>query len=96
VAALYLVVKDHDNESLIFHMAKSQSRVLKREAAKEGIDLESPRLSEGSQSSPSCITKLFITEQMDHKVASDLVAALGSLTSLISVKLVNQQKANGK
>ena len=62
VPALYLVVKENDNELLIFHMASNQSCVLQREAAKEGIDLELPRLLEGSQSSPSCITKLAITE----------------------------------
>lgn len=94
LATLYAVLKDHDNESLLFHFAKSQSRVLQREALKDGVELESPRLLVGQNDTPSCLAKLHLTEAMDPEVARELAGNMRELRSLINLKFVDKS-ANG-
>ena len=89
VDSLYVVLKDHANESILFLFTKSQSRVLRREALKDGVDIESTRLLVGEKHMPSALTTLVITAQMDQKVANQLVEATRSIKSLIDMLVVN-------
>ena len=94
LSSLYIVLKDHANETLLFHFVKSQSRVLQREALKEGVQLESPRLKVGDTQTPSCLATLVLTKAMDQKVATQLLDATKILKSMIDL-LVVDKSTNG-
>jgi len=47
LASLFIVLKDHNNESLVRLITRSQADCLKKEAEKESVELEAVVLKEG-------------------------------------------------
>ena len=86
VSSLYIVLKDHANESLQDLFSISRTRVLRRKASEEGIETEKISFEESSP---------LLLKNMDEKVATELIEAVKSLSPFVSLKLVNKS-GNGK
>ncbi|XP_066929136.1 uncharacterized protein [Clytia hemisphaerica] len=89
VASLYIVLKDHNNETLLHHFAKSQIKFVKAEAEREGINLETVVMGEGVRYSSKHLTSLWLTKSMDSNVAKELKNAVQSCRGLLEMKLVD-------
>ena len=92
VSSLYIVLKDHANESLLIMFTKSQLRVLQREASNEGIELEGIQLNEGQ---PTFLTTLKISSSMGEKVRAGLVEATRAFGALMNFRLVDERGNGG-
>ena len=77
-ASLFITLKDHDNESLLHHVVKSQMRCVKEQAGKEDIDLDAIVLKEGTYYSSKTLTSLYLAKSMDAKIAMELREAIKS------------------
>ena len=91
--ALFIALKDHDNDTVLMSFVKSQVRVIKRESSKEGIDLRAVSLTEGTTYSTHTLTTLWLTKKMDSTIASELRESLIKVRQWVSVKLVDDSLA---
>ena len=91
--ALFITLKDHDNETVLFHFVKSQARVVRSEAEKEGIDLRAVSLAEGQKYSTHTLTTLWLTSKMDAAISEELRKALVKVRQWIAVKFVDDSQA---
>ena len=85
-----IVLKDHDNESVLHHFVKSQARVLRDEAEKEGIHLDRVSLMEGDSYSTHTLATLWLTKSIDGNNAKELRAAVLKIRQWICIKLVDE------
>ena len=89
-ASLFITLKDHDNESLLHHVVKSQMQCVKEQAGKEDIDLDAIVLKEGTYYSSKTLTSLYLAKSMDAKIAAELREAIKSLETFISIKFIDE------
>ena len=90
-----MTLKDHDNEDVLFEFVRSQARYLKKQAAKENIQIERVSLAEGESYLTHTLATLRITKNMSETNAEELRQALPKLRQWISLKLVDDC-ANGE
>lgn len=90
MSSLYIVLKDHRNESLICLQTTSQSSAIREEAMKEGIALDAVVLEEGDRYSSEFLSVLWMTDKMDSKVAKELSKGVSIIKSHITIKLVDE------
>ena len=90
MSSLYIVLKDHNNDSLTRLYATSQSKSIRQAAEKEAIDLNAVVLKEGEKYSSKFISSLWLTDRIDSKVASELRQAIPCIKMHISMKLVDE------
>ena len=96
VSSLYITLKDHNNETLLHHFAKSQIKYLKAEAEKEGIDLDNIEMTDGDRYSSKILTSLWLCEKMGTEVAKELKKAVELFKGLLAIKLVDLTSAGEK
>lgn len=89
VSSLYIALKDHNNEALLHHFAKSQVKCLKAAAEEEGIDLVNVDMTEGERYSSKVLTSLWLCKTMGANVASELKKAVDLIKMLMSIKVVD-------
>eukprot|EP00111_Clytia_hemisphaerica_P019795 TCONS_00058404-protein len=87
--ALCVTVKDHTNETVLMAFVKSQIRVVRAEAKKEGIEMKNVHLEEGQNYSSKTLTKLWMTQRMAVGVANELRPAIQKLQQWIAIKIVD-------
>jgi len=90
LASLYIILKDHDNDSLQKALAMSQSRCVKKAASADNVDLGAIVLSEGRTYSTKTIATFWLTNRIDVKVAKELRDAINLLSPVISIKFVDE------
>jgi len=71
------------------HFVKSQTRVLKAEAEKEGIRLERVSLTEGDSYSSDTLATLWLTKSIDSANAEELRTAMLKVRQWVSIKVVD-------
>ena len=94
LASLYIVLKDHNNRSLVELQTTSQCSIIRNEAMKENIHLDAVVLKEGERYSSEFLSVLWMTERMDLKVANELRKGFEIIKSQISIKLIDQVSAS--
>jgi len=90
LSSLYIVLKDHNNDSLTRLYASSQSNCIHDTAEQEWITLNAVVLKDGRNYSSEFISTMWLTERIDSKVASELRQAIPCIKMHISMKLVDQ------
>ena len=89
-SSLNIVLKDYNNDSLARAQCISQSRCVKLQAQKEGIDLEAVTLKTGPSCNPQNIACLCLTKRIDITVAKELREAVKMVSPYISMNLVDK------
>ena len=89
VSSLYIALKDHNNEALLHHFAKSQIKCLREAAQEEDIALENVEMTDGERYSSKKLTSLWLLQSMSTAVASELKKAVKCLNGLMNIKLVD-------
>uniref|UniRef100_A0A7M5WRZ6 Uncharacterized protein n=1 Tax=Clytia hemisphaerica TaxID=252671 RepID=A0A7M5WRZ6_9CNID len=89
VSSLYITLKDHNNEALLHHFAKSQMKCVRKAAQEEDITLENVEMTEGERYSSKKLTSLWLLESMATDVASELKKSVKCLDGLMNIKLVD-------
>lgn len=90
LASLYIILKDHDNDSLARALAMSQSRCIRKASAADNVELDAVILTEGRTYSSKSIVTFWLTKLIDIKVAKELRDAVQLLSPVISVKFVDE------
>ena len=87
--ALCVTVKDHANETVLMAFVKSQVRVIRAEAKKEGIEMKNVHLQEGENYSCRTLTKLWMTQRMHFNVSQELRPAIQKLQQWLAIKIID-------
>lgn len=66
--------------------------MLKSQASSEGVEIDSVRLQEGKDQSPSCLTTMVLSKNICHATAEDLLASVQVLQQLIKLKVVDNRE----
>jgi len=90
LASLYIVLKDHNNETLVRLQTSSQTNLIRIEAEKANIHLDAVVLKEGERYSSEFLSVLWMTPRMDYNVAKELKKGLAIIKAKICIKLVDQ------
>ena len=78
---------------MLLKFVKSQVRVIRTEAEKEGIDMKNVTVGEGEKYSTHTLSTLWLTKRMDPKIATELRDAIKHVRQWISLKLVDDSLA---
>jgi hypothetical protein len=73
---LFIVLKDHNNDTLVRPQTVSQSNIIRKKAEQENIHLDAVVLKEGETYSSEFLSVLWMTERMDQNVARELKKGL--------------------
>lgn len=68
---------------------KSQVRVIRAEAKKEGIEMKNVHLQEGENYSCRTLTKLWMTQRMHFNVSQELRPAIQKLQQWLAIKIID-------